>query len=402
MTDCINEVLESSKYPESLKLSDIVPVYKKKDPTDKSNFRPISILPLLSKVFEKVIFDQLSNYMNNFLNSLLCGFRKAHSTQHALFRLLQAWQKELDQCGFVGTVLMDLSKAYDCLPHDLLIAKLEAYGLDTTSLSLIKNYLANRKQRTKVGSSYSDWFEFLRGIPQGSILGPLLFNIFINDIFFEIQKSNICNFADDNTLYFCSQDLQTVIENLTYDVKNVLTWFKINSMKANPEKFQFMILSKTRRLEYNLLIDSNVIKESADVELLGLIIDNKLSFEKHIARLCQTATYKLHALRRLRKYLTLEKARVLGNAFVDSQFNYAPLIWMFCKKTIYLKMQKIHHKTLRIIYQSDESYENLLNLDNSVSLHQRHLRFLVTEIFKSVSKTNPKFMFSYFSCKNLS
>ena len=108
--------------------------------------------------------------MNNFLNSLLCGFRKAHSTQYALFRLLQAWQKELDQCGFAGTVLMDLSKAYDCLPHDLLIAKLEAYGLDTTSLSLIKNYLANRKQRTKVGSSYSDWFEFLRGIPQGSIL----------------------------------------------------------------------------------------------------------------------------------------------------------------------------------------------------------------------------------------
>ena len=155
-----------------------------------------------------------------------------------------------------------------------------------------------------------------------------------------------------------------LIENLTYDLKNVLTWFKINSMKANPEKFQFMILSKTRRPEYNLLIDSNVIKESADVELLGLIIDNKLSFEKHIARLCQTATYKLHALRRLRKYLTLEKARVLGNAFVDSQFNYAPLIWMFCKKTIYLKMQKIHHKTLRIIYQSDESYENLLNLDN--------------------------------------
>ena len=161
LAECTDEVLRNSKCSESLKLFDAVPVYKEKEPTDKSIFRPISILFLLSKVFEKVILDQLSNYMNNFLNSLLYLFRKAHSTQHALFRLLQAWQKELDQCGFVGTVLMDLSKAYDCLPHDLLIAKLEAYGLDTTSLSLIKNYLANRKQRTKVGSSYSDWFEFI-------------------------------------------------------------------------------------------------------------------------------------------------------------------------------------------------------------------------------------------------
>ena len=98
--------------------------------------------------------------MNKFLNSLLCRILKAHSTQHALFRLLQAWQKVLDQCGFVGTILMDLSEAYDCLPPDLVIAKLEAYGLDTASPSLVKNYLANRQQRTKVGSSYSDWLKF--------------------------------------------------------------------------------------------------------------------------------------------------------------------------------------------------------------------------------------------------
>ena len=159
--------------------------------------------------------------MNRFLNSLLCRCRKAHSTQHGLFKLLQAWQKELDPCGFVGTILIDLSKVYDWLAHDLLIAKLEAHGLDMASLSLLKNYLANLKQKTKVGSSYSDWFKFMSGIPQGSMLGSLLFNIFVNDIFFEIQESNICNFADDNMLYSCIQDLQTVIENLADDVKNV-------------------------------------------------------------------------------------------------------------------------------------------------------------------------------------
>ena len=148
LTEFINEVLRNSKSLELLKLSEIVPVYKKKDPTDKSNFRPISILPLISNVFEKVIFDQLCNYMNKFLNNLLCGFRKVRSTHHVLFRLLKARQKEVDQCGFIGTRLIDLSNAFDCLPHDLLIAKLEAYGLDTASLSLLKNYLTNWKQRT--------------------------------------------------------------------------------------------------------------------------------------------------------------------------------------------------------------------------------------------------------------
>ena len=129
--------------------------------------------------------------MGNFLNQLLCGFRKAHSTQHALFRLIQSWQKELDESGFVGTILMDLSKAYDCLPHDLMVAKLEAYGLAKESLQLISDYLSYRKQRTKIGSAYSDWAYVIRGIPQGSILGLFLFNIFNNDIFLVIEKSDI-------------------------------------------------------------------------------------------------------------------------------------------------------------------------------------------------------------------
>ena len=106
-----------------------MPAHKKKNPTDKTNYRPVSTLPLLSKVFEKVMYIQLYDYMESFLNQLLCGFRKAHSTQHALFRLIQSWQKELDQSGFVGTIMIDLSKAYDCLPHDLMVAKLETYGI---------------------------------------------------------------------------------------------------------------------------------------------------------------------------------------------------------------------------------------------------------------------------------
>ena len=118
-----------------MKIANITPVHKKDEPTDKKNYRPVSVLPLLSKVFERLLHDQLSDNLEKCLNPLLSGFRKAHSIQHALFKLLQAWQEELDKSGFVGTILMDLSKAYDCLPHDLLVAKFEAYGIDKTGLN---------------------------------------------------------------------------------------------------------------------------------------------------------------------------------------------------------------------------------------------------------------------------
>ena len=121
LTSFVNEAISSSKFPDSRKLSNIMPVHKKKDPTDKSNYRPVNILSLLSKIFEKIMFDQSYIYMNNILNKLLCVFHKPYSTQNTLFQLLQAWQKELDNSGFIRALLMDLSKAYDCLPHDLLI-----------------------------------------------------------------------------------------------------------------------------------------------------------------------------------------------------------------------------------------------------------------------------------------
>ena len=153
LTICVNYALINEKFPITLKNANATPVQMKDDPTDKTNFQPISVLPLLSKVFERVIYNQLGKYMDTFLNKLLCGFRKAHSTQHALFKLLQRWQNELDNSGLVGTILMDLSKAYDCLPHDLIIAKFEAYGLSKSSLSLLLDYLTSRKQRTKISSS---------------------------------------------------------------------------------------------------------------------------------------------------------------------------------------------------------------------------------------------------------
>ena len=203
--------------------------------------------------------------MNNFLNELLYGL--VNPIQHNMF-FLNCCKHGKRNWTFIGTMLMDLSKAYDCLPHDLLIVKLWAYGLDRSGRRLLMDYLNSRKQQTKVGSPYRKWSEIKLGIPQGPILGHSLFNIFTKELFFVIEKFDVCNFAEDNTLYSCGANSKTVLKNLEHDAGKHLHWFKINSMKANPAKFQSMILSKKSYQPQTLPVNTFTINESNEAELL--------------------------------------------------------------------------------------------------------------------------------------
>ena len=339
--------------------------------------------------------------MDLVLNKLLCGFRKAHSTQHALFKLLHSFQKELDNLGFIDTILMDLSKAYDCLPHDHIIAKFEAYDVSKNSLKLLLDYLEGRKQRVKIGSSYSFWSDLNRGVPQGSILEPLFFNVFINDSFMFIENCEICNLSNDNTLYSSRIELSSILENLNHDTKIILKYFRISSLKSIPGKFQFVILGKKQCNKVKLIINSIVINESNAVELLGITIDNILTFNEHINNLCCNASYKLYALRTIRKYLTQDQAKRLYNAFINSQFNYAPVIWMLCRKNQYLKIRKVHHEALKVVFNSDNGYDELLQMSNEISIHHKYLHALKCEVLKRLNISNPEFMRSYFTFKKI-
>ena len=380
-------------------MASVIPVFKSEDTSCKKNYRPISILPSLSKVFEKLLSLQINVFFENKFSKVLCGFRAKHNTQHALVTLLQKWKACLDNSGKVGTILMDLSKAFDCLPHELLIAKLEAYGFQQNSLNLLKNYLNGRFQRVKIGSVFSKWLEILLGVPQGSILGPLLFNIFINDFFSFMQRTDVCNFADDNTIYSCATTSDAVISDLEVDMDISLSWFKSNQLVANPTKFKLMFLGMD---DENLVfyINNKSITPSKYVKLLGITIDNELKFDVHINNICKQASSKIRCLHRIRKFLGESQALRLCNAFVLSNFNYCPLTWMFCNKTLNAKLNRVHKKALRAVYGVYEtSFQDLLSIEGSLTIHSRNLHTLLIEIYKSLSGSNPEIVRNLFQLK---
>ena len=396
VTKVFNNVIDSSEFPDNLKKADITPVHKKGDATLMSNYRPISLLPTLSKLFEKLLYQQIIPYINKYLADGLCGFREGFSAQHCLIIMIEKIKQTLDKNGVAGALLTDLSKAFDCIQHDLLIAKLHAYGFSMESLQLIGNYLTNRKQRTKINSTFSEWVNIIFGVPQGSILGPLLFNIYINDIFLFKEESEITNYADDNTLYVCCNTLPEVIKKLEHDSRIFIKWFKDNGLILNEEKCKFIILSNQ---EHNAIIHlgNEIITNSKSEKLLGVTIDHKLTFNEHVSNLCNKANQKLHALARVSNYMTKEKLRSIMKAFITSQFGYCPLVWMFHSRKLNNRINKIQERALRLVHSDKYSnLQQLLNKDRSVSIHERNLQVFATELYKVKHSLSPKIMNSLF------
>ena len=390
LTELFNKLVEESSFPDDLKNADVSSLFKKDDNMSKKNYRPISLLPSIAKIFERLMHKQLSEFTERFFSPLLGGFRQGYNTQHVLLNFLQYCKNSIDNKGLAGAVFVDLSKAFDCVNHGLLIAKLSAYGLNMDALQLIRSYLSNRQQRVKINSSFSDWKEIKIGVPQGSVLGPLLFNVFINDIFWFANRTKICNYADDTTIFACHPDLDNIIKQLEEDSTVIVKWFSDNFLKLNDDKCHLMIFGG-KSTEATVTIGNSKINESDYEKLLGVTFDKKLSFKKHVEDLYKKANQKLHALARLSTYIDPIKSEILMNSFIRSQFNYCPLVWMFHDRATNSKLNRIQERALRMVCKDSES--GLADLKKKYgTIHQHNLQLLMIEIFKTKNNLNPTFM----------
>ena len=393
LSDIYNNSKNAHTYPPSLKVAHVTPIHKANEKTLMKNYRPISLIPIISKIYERNMYHQILLYIEKNLSPYLFGYRKGHSTEECLLVMIEAWRKALDDKKCAGAMLTDLSKAFDCLSHELLIAKLGAYGFDKPALKFIYNYLKDRKQKTKVNEFYSSWREIRYGVPQGSILGPLLFNIFINDIFYFLDKANIANYADDNSLYTIEDNILDLLKILNSETSTVLEWFKVNEMKPNSEKCR-LIIASNNNINYSsssyLYLDHDLIESEKTVKLLGVEIDEKLNFNDHITTILKKGNQKLHALMRISKYLNEDKLKLIMRTFIESQFNYCPLLWMNHSRQVNNKINKLHERALRVVYRDDNlTFEQLLDKDNSMTIHDRNLQKLAIQMYKVKHKLCP-------------
>ena len=401
LTPIFNKCIEASVYPHDFKCAEVRPIFKKNDVMEMGNYRPVSILTSMSKVLEGLLCDQIMEFFENILSPMLSAYRKKYSCVNVLLNCTNEWKKALDRNEVVGCILMDLSKAFDLIPHDLLVAKLSAYGFSTEACCLIKSYLSNRLQRVKIDQNTSNWSTLISGVPQGSLTGPVLFNVFLNDLLLTLEPlCTVYNYADDNSLSVSHADPQIVKAALEQAATCALEWFENNQMKANPAKFQAIVMGRNGNGNdvFFQLPGGLVIKPSEHVTLLGMCIDRNLNFSEHISRLSLKCARQINAISRISRFLTDECRFLLLNSFIMSNLSYGCTIYHYCSIADARKLEALHKRCLRFCLQDfDSPYHQLLLDANVPTLYVRRLRCIIETIFKIVHNDLPPVSSSLFT-----
>ena len=346
-----NNILRTGIFPKQWKRANVTPVHKKDSKQLIKNYRPISLLPIFAKVFEKIIFTELYNHLveNNLITNNQSGFRPADSVTNQLIYLVHEIYTNFDcfENMEVRSVYLDMSKAFDKVWHKGLLFKLEQNGVTGNFLKLIKNYLSNREQRVVLNGMHSNWGSINSGVPQGSVLGPLLFLVYINDLENGI-KSSIKFFADDTSLFSSVKDPITSAENLNHDLSLISQWAFQWKMSFNPDQnkpAEEIIFSHKRHHQYlpPLFFNNIMVKQVNEHKHIGLILDSKLTFENHITEKLTKARKGVGVIKYLSSYVSVKILDQIYMIYVRPHWTFAMLFTINRKLIVYLTLHLTFH-----------------------------------------------------------
>ena len=410
LTLICNQAITLSSFPDEWKIARVVPLYKNGQRNIPGNYRPISVLPVISKIMERILHDQLYNYLTKFdlFSDTQFGFRKFHSTASALLDCTNDWYINLDRKMFNLVVLIDLKKAFDTVDHQILLSKLELYGIKGQALNLLKSYLTNRKQKCQIKNVFSSERLIKCGVPQGSILGPLLFLLYINDLPHCLSKTKPRLFADDTNLTASANSVTDLEAAVNSDLENLRKWLIANKLSLNVAKTEFIIIgskSMTKNISNphpNVFIENKQIKQVYECKTLGLKIDQHLSWKGNTDEIRKKVSAGISAIRRIKPFVDQETLILIYNAIVRPYFDYCCEVWDVFSEAQSKRLQKLQNRAARIILNVNNDVEHTIALRTLgwEPLQTERKKAKAKIMYKLLNKMGPKSLTNLFSYKS--
>ena len=405
LTYLFNLSLISSELPSDWKQAKVSPIHKGGDRTDKNNYRPISVISVVMKILERIVHDQLQQHFvkYNLLAPQQSGFRKGHSTDTVLSYFSDYLLKHMDQGNLTGVVFLDFRKAFDSVNHHVLLQKLQMYGVRGAALVWFKNYLEDRKQKTVIDGTESDWGKIDTGVPQGSILGPLLFSIMVNDLPHVVHKCKIMLYADDAVLFYSSPYPDEIEETLNTELQNVYKWVNDNGLALNLLKTQFMLFGSSNNLlkitnPIALSVDGYQLTQVDSYKYLGVWLDPTLNWKEQIRCSSKKIGARIARLGRVKKYLPLSSLKLLANSLIMPLFEYCSIAWSSCPKNVKDVLIKQHKKLARVVAGADlrTPTQQVLQQLHWVQLEDRWNYQKCKMVFHALSEYSPTYLSDMF------
>lgn len=390
--DIINQSLFTSEVPVNWKKTTIIPIPKVRNTKQNSEFRPINILPIHEKLLEKVVQKQLIDYIesNKLLTKKQSGFRGKHSCETALNLVLASWKHEIQSGDNILAVFLDFKRVFETLDRTILLNKLYSFGLNDGVIRWFSNYLSERYQCTNFNNNVSDWKENNLGVPQGSVLGVLLFILYINDIESCLEHCEVNLFADDTLLTISSSNIEDSISKINSDLSKLSEWLKMNKLKLNLSKTKYMVIgTKNIIVDTPITIDSIQIERVKQFKYLGIVLDEKLTFSEHMNSVIKKLSGKISYMYRVNKKLTKRAKLTVYNSMILPHFQYCSTILFLGNEGDLNQLQIQQNKVMRIVLNCSRETSVASMLDDLKWLNVRQLinynvLFLIYKITKDL------------------